>query len=1511
MRNHKALFAIILVVSLLAGNVDAQDQTSLPGDSLWNSGLGMPGVSGEVRAILYDGNKLWVGGRFINASGALESPNLAILNLDDSSWHNSNTQFTRSSDAIYAIVLDPSDSSIIVAGNFSSIAGDSSIQNIARYNRQLDQWESVSGIGEIIDGEIYDVVVDTSGRIFIGGRFDNINGVPMHRLASWSAGSGWESLVKDSLNNGGSLGHVRALSLYKDTLWVGGWFNQIDTVSSQNLVSWVDNKFMPLKSPGPDLEVYDIYTRFGANGTSTSVYVVGQFDIVSDTLIANGIATYHTEGIPFNRDINFWDTWGDGPKKLNSGKIIHTISFGANIWVGGHFTNGDSIQNIAVFAGGAIGWQSPEDFNNSLSGSPGGSSSTVYVIENEPNTRLNENHKAIGGKFITIGDKYAHGLAMFDEDYNLSESDWDVFGQGSVGYDMYGRFEQGEVKAVAVDTLTGSIYYGGDFAGIGNVASQNIIRWDSSGWHSFAEVPDAWVTAMAMINDTLYVAGHFIQIGANPISKIAQWTGTEWLAMGTIPLSEINKIVQGADGRIYVGGYSSGNSPLVIWDGVSWTSASDSLSAPSTPSIYDMIPQPDGTIICAGTMTGIPGPVDFIQSFGIVKYNPSEDTWSKYGSRGAWINEEYPRFFYGTAIYSIAFDLHDKLWAVGDVKYRILQETTQGVFRQPPVVPCFEPRVIRSDSCNLYVGGINDSVSNCEGGVGIFRLHGPSVDFMGSGITEIYDNGSVNDIALWNDKVIAVGDFDRAGGQPSNDIAIWDGYGGFAGEGGTLAFDTTNFVDTLKYGDVFLLSFIADSTEVGTLEFSSDSGITWVSVVEQVDPAIVLPWVIPKLNVDLCQFRTTDYKFPCEEVYSPTFTIYADTNLEVTRLIRRGQITGYVEPFVMGLHSWNFKNSRVNLWSDSLVAEIVYPEDLRADVDSVENFPDWFLFVDAFGEDWCYWFGNTSRMRPRALLTWEIMQSDWGGSCYGFSVSSLLWWTARPFNSGLILPDEYLDNYELNKFSRDIVNRHWIYQWGPKHLLNTAVVSGNSPWQTLEMIRDDMAYSFPRSLSFTWRSWKNKLDSTDTVIDSTWKFTGHNVVPYAIKNVPDTNGIYYIYVYDNNAPDDADRFLRVDSINNTWSYPAGDLLDTNSYFVPSLPINEYYGFATDGTKGNLLKSANASSNIILSTSATEEIVITDSSGGQIGTLSNVEVNSLPGATPVYTNDPEYKYDYHKKYILPDGEYQVSLSNFQNSSTRLTFEAEQSTHAYERNDASPTDIDRVYFGEGISVVNQDPTFKNISLTSVLAGDSAERYIRFDSLALSQNDSTSIAIDSLGAVMIENYGQSKKYSFILWYSDHDTDSYTQSLTTITLPANTNHKMDPAWTELDAGAIVIYIDTDQDGIFEDSIIADIATDISDEQGSVLPTSLELAQNYPNPFNPSTTIEFTINTRSFVELEILNILGQKIKTLIAEDLAAGNYEYVWYGKDNSGGSASSGVYFYRLRAGEHQMTKKMLLLK
>lgn len=139
--------------------------------------------------------------------------------------------------------------------------------------------------------------------------------------------------------------------------------------------------------------------------------------------------------------------------------------------------------------------------------------------------------------------------------------------------------------------------------------------------------------------------------------------------------------------------------------------------------------------------------------------------------------------------------------------------------------------------------------------------------------------------------------------------------------------------------------------------------------------------------------------------------------------------------------------------------------------------------------------------------------------------------------------------------------------------------------------------------------------------------------------------------------------------------------------------------------------------------------------------------------------------------------------------------------------------------------------------------------------------------------------------------------------------------AWLVLEPGTIIpllrdttIFISSD---VHTARLFIGNSNYIRNEINPLLPEDYALYQNYPNPFNPETTIRFALPAAGHVRLDILNILGQKVTTLLDREMPAGVSNVVWDGTSGSGHTVATGIYFYRLTSGTFTQSKKMILLK
>ena len=188
-----------------------------------------------------------------------------------------------------------------------------------------------------------------------------------------------------------------------------------------------------------------------------------------------------------------------------------------------------------------------------------------------------------------------------------------------------------------------------------------------------------------------------------------------------------------------------------------------------------------------------------------------------------------------------------------------------------------------------------------------------------------------------------------------------------------------------------------------------------------------------------------------------------------------------------------------------------------------------------------------------------------------------------------------------------------------------------------------------------------------------------------------------------------------------------------------------------------------------------------------------------------------------------------------------------------------------------------------------------------------------------------------SFNINAADINKDGYTDiildHLESFTLMINNNGKFeDQSYllvnmeNEFLVGALgtspkARFIDLDQDGdfdiysqmvAFENMGIDSTITQIDKSEQKICPVNFKLLQNYPNPFNPITKINYIIPKTSFVTIEVYDILGKRIVSLVKEEKAPGIYSIQF-----DGSKLSSGFYFYRIQAGNFTESKKLILLK
>jgi hypothetical protein len=185
----------------------------------------------------------------------------------------------------------------------------------------------------------------------------------------------------------------------------------------------------------------------------------------------------------------------------------------------------------------------------------------------------------------------------------------------------------------------------------------------------------------------------------------------------------------------------------------------------------------------------------------------------------------------------------------------------------------------------------------------------------------------------------------------------------------------------------------------------------------------------------------------------------------------------------------------------------------------------------------------------------------------------------------------------------------------------------------------------------------------------------------------------------------------------------------------------------------------------------------------------------------------------------------------------------------------------------------------------------------------------------APVLEWITESEKDSwgfYILRSTEHDGDFRRVNAEMIKGAGTTTMRTHYSYTdryELELGETYYYQLEQLDVNGARTLYGPIELTLSSDAGET-PDQFILQNNYPNPFNPETTIKFEIPKDEFITLEIYNIAGTKIRTLVNSSYKAGEHSATWDGRNDNGDKVSSGAYLYKFRAGAFIKNGKMMLL-
>jgi probable HAF family extracellular repeat protein len=556
-----------------------------------------------------------------------------------------------------------------------------------------------------------------------------------------------------------------------------------------------------------------------------------------------------------------------------------------------------------------------------------------------------------------------------------------------------------------------------------------------------------------------------------------------------------------------------------------------------------------------------------------------------------------------------------------------------------------------------------------------------------------------------------------------------------------------------------------------------------------------------------------------------------------------------------------------------------------------KDFPDWPLFVEQFGVNQTYWI-NQGIPKSSASIKWRNSKGDWGGSCYGFATSSLL---AFAYKDEFLTRHPGIPNFTnlydlfINTTSRKAINGYYTHQFGQADHQNYLASRNKTPRQTLQELKDLFKMETPDSV---------KAISFFNIGGS----GGHTVVPYKLERFGQSN---LVYVYDSNNPGDNNAFIEIDSLNNTWEEFLGlNWAAGNNHFYLEIPAVRYFTPPVLGRKSAPPRSSFIEGTTLIGCDIYNNISIKNSTSDSIGYYNGLSFNSFTDAAAIIPktgrNHPP------TGYILPDDSYNLTLNSFDSLSAFVSFIKDSTIYIYSREDAELNQTDQIKFNDNLKVYSADISEKNLNLQLLLDSFNNEKVFEVNVLEAVQGDSINLSEIYGEELLFKNYGDVKNYELEIRYVS-SSGIYNFGNYSIIIAGNSAHQVVPDWNDLQNQPVKILIDLGNDGTIDDSIfVKNQSTDVDDEGSLLSPDSYNLAQNYPNPFNPVTTIQYSIPKRSNVLLKVYDIIGNEVITLVNEEKGRGVYTITF-----DASQLASGIYFYKIQAGNFIAVKKMMLLK
>lgn len=501
-------------------------------------------------------------------------------------------------------------------------------------------------------------------------------------------------------------------------------------------------------------------------------------------------------------------------------------------------------------------------------------------------------------------------------------------------------------------------------------------------------------------------------------------------------------------------------------------------------------------------------------------------------------------------------------------------------------------------------------------------------------------------------------------------------------------------------------------------------------------------------------------------------------------------------------NGWQFLNHAVYLWPESWweqfdYSEPEYPVSWRFFCEP-SDFPDWPLFVSAFGDDQCYYDPppGTIVYRPTAVRRWFALKGAWGGSCFGFATTSFLYFDElRDVTTDFPGATAVFD-VPSNDESRLLINEHQLYQFGRATREHRNANWETPPSHTLEACKQMFlaAEGDDRVLSL----WNNGKGGG-----------GHTVTPFRCEQDVTNSDLWYIYVYDNNHPGDENCRIEVNTDSDTWHYAHMPTWGGAKKFFLELPASTFANRPTmpksippreEWTTGPFSTNAGATDHIELYIGPADTAIVMAGSAA-IGHAGDSLFNTLSGAVPII---PTTGYEMLPiGYYLPDSTYDIDVRNTADSSFGLSIFGDTISFSYQRAADSSGQSEHLFYSPSqnalrVYTLASGETSRDVEV--IVGGPDSEIVYSVLGIGTGPDDSIEYSVADQSALQIVNYGEATAYSLRIEIakSDLDTVFYCDS---VALADHCAHLISPLW-RANNDSLILLIDSGLTGDFDDTL-------------------------------------------------------------------------------------------------------------